>query len=61
VRPSFFPDFSQTQQAASNKIGGETAVHPCGSAIASRDGERILAETLHQRGNDLVTKKQFGH
>jgi hypothetical protein len=25
------------------------------------DGERILAETLHQRGNGLVTKKQFGH
>jgi len=27
-----FPDFSQTRQAATNKIGGETAVHPCASA-----------------------------
>jgi hypothetical protein len=31
-----FSDFSQTRQAATNKIGGETAVHPCASAIASR-------------------------
>jgi hypothetical protein len=54
----FFPDFSRTQQAATNKIYGETEIHPCGSGLSGR--ERILAETLRQRGNCLVTKKQFG-
>jgi hypothetical protein len=43
-----FPDFSQTQ-----------LIHAARPSPLGR--EHIFAETLRQRGNGVVTKKQFGH